>query len=325
MVLVIGMLARRARRRRHARVVAVHVSAQRMGHDAGVERLAREAIGEMAAVTDVDLEAPIERGLDNAVHLALAIDEAAGVARERMSENVAGLQQRDHPLDDRVGVLAIGARLRQAPELAEMHVDGQLGLLADLRRHLDDANAPAREAADLGMRLDPAHDVLVRLRRRHGRGDVHALRAVELRIIMAFQPAHDIGGNEGQRARPGGLGDEMTEARQRHAGRAALIDHRGHAGMHADHVGVEAEAARHILVDLPMGVDHAGNDELAGDVDDLRARAGDDMVGDSGDLAAANADILDPVDARVRADHPAAAQDDIEFRGFAHPPIPYDL
>ena len=71
MVLVVGMLARRSRRRRHARVVAVHVGAQRVRHDAGVERQFRQPVGEMAAVADIDLQAAIERGPDHAVHLAL--------------------------------------------------------------------------------------------------------------------------------------------------------------------------------------------------------------------------------------------------------------
>jgi len=55
----------------------------------------------------------------------------------------------------------------------------------------------------------------------------------------------------------------MAKARERHARRAALIDDRGHAGMHADHIGVEPETARHILVDVRMGVDQAWQHKLA--------------------------------------------------------------
>ena len=127
MVLVVLVLVRRAGRRRHMGVVAVNVGAERGRNDAGGDRLLGEPIGEMAAVTDVDLQAAIERGLDHRMHLALAIDEAAGMARERMRQHVALAQQRDHALQNRIDVLAVGAAFRQAPELAEMHIDRQIG------------------------------------------------------------------------------------------------------------------------------------------------------------------------------------------------------
>ena len=56
---------------------------------------------------------------------------------------------------------------------------------------------------------------------------------------MPFEPAHEIGRQEGVDARLRRFRDEVPEARQRHAGRAALVDHRGDAGMNADHVGIE--------------------------------------------------------------------------------------
>ena len=115
MRLVVGMLRRRAGRRRHIGVVAMHVGAERVGHDAGVERLAGEAIGEVAAVADIDLEPAVERGLDHLVHLAFAVDEAAGMARERMRQNIAGPQLWDHALEDRVGILAVGAAPAAGP------------------------------------------------------------------------------------------------------------------------------------------------------------------------------------------------------------------
>src|ERR1700742_2909220 len=113
----------------------------------------------MAAMADVDLQSLVERSLDHRVHLALAIDETAGVARERMGKDIAVAQQRDHALQDGVDVLTVGAAFRQAPELAEMHIDRQIGTTADLGRHFDDANTPAGEAADFGMRLDAANEV----------------------------------------------------------------------------------------------------------------------------------------------------------------------
>ena len=56
------------------------------------------------------------------------------MAREGMRENVAGLQQRDHSFQDRVGVFSVGAAARQAPELAEMNIDRQRTLAPDLGR-----------------------------------------------------------------------------------------------------------------------------------------------------------------------------------------------
>jgi hypothetical protein len=47
----------------------------------------------VAAVPDVDLEAHFERSLDDGVHVAVPVDEAAGVPGERMGENVAGPQK----------------------------------------------------------------------------------------------------------------------------------------------------------------------------------------------------------------------------------------
>src|ERR1700752_3051133 len=102
----------------------------------------------MTAMADIDLQAAIERGADHRMNLAVAIDEAAWMARERMSKNVARLQQGNDALEDSVDVLAVVAARRQAPELAEMHIDWQVRAGADFGRHFYDANAPAGEAAD---------------------------------------------------------------------------------------------------------------------------------------------------------------------------------
>ena len=86
-----------------------------MRDHAGVERLAGQPIGEMAAVADIDLQSPIERRVDDAMDLALPVDEAAGVAGEGVREHVAGFQERNDALENRVCVLAIGAAVGQAP------------------------------------------------------------------------------------------------------------------------------------------------------------------------------------------------------------------
>ena len=77
MVLVIGGFVGCPGGRRDMGVITVNVGAQRGWNDAGGDRLAGKTIGEMAAVADVDLQSLVERGLDDRMHLALAIDEAA--------------------------------------------------------------------------------------------------------------------------------------------------------------------------------------------------------------------------------------------------------
>ena len=113
-----------------------------------------------------------------------------------MGQNVAGPQFRDHPFQDRIGVLAVGAALRQAPQRAEMHIKGKVSAAADLGRHFQNFYAPAREAADLGVALDAAHDVLVGVRRRDGRVDIDAGRAVKIGVVVALEATDQIGRQE---------------------------------------------------------------------------------------------------------------------------------
>ena len=89
---------------------------------------------------------------------------------------------------------------------------------------------------------------------------------------MALQPAHQIGGDEAQHAGCRFLDDEVAEARNGHAARPTLVHHGGDARPHAHHVGVQAEASGDVLIDMGMGVYHAGNDDLARDVDHLPGR-----------------------------------------------------
>ncbi len=235
-----------------------------------------------------------------------------------MRQHVAWPQQRNHAGQNRVDILAIGAALRQAPELTEMHVDRQVGASSDLGGHFDDANAPAREAADLGMRLDAANQIAIGHGRLDGGVDVDAVGAVEIGVVVSLQVRRPDRPTETHRRATGLLGDEMPETRQRHAGRAALIDQRRHAGLHADHVRVHAEAAGNILIDMGVGVDQSGQHDLAADVDNLpRARRHD--VGLHGrDLAAADGDVLEAIDARGRIDDAATAQQQIECGGQRH-------
>ena len=88
-------------------VVTVHVGAEREGPDAGGERPPRHGKAEMRAVADIDDDAAIEPGPDDRTDLAGAgRHEAAGMARERVGQNVAFVHQRHEFRDQRVRVLA---------------------------------------------------------------------------------------------------------------------------------------------------------------------------------------------------------------------------
>ena len=145
-----------------------------------------------------------------------------------MGQNIAGTKQRDHPRQDRVDVFTVGAALGQAPQLSEMHIDRKLRATPDLGRHLDDADTPARKAADLGMRLDATNEVAIGGCRFHGGIDIDAVGAVKIGVIVSFQASNQIGRQKGIGARQRFLRDEVPKPRQGHAGRSALIDQRGH-------------------------------------------------------------------------------------------------
>src|SRR5437667_2090068 len=96
MIFVVLVLVRGAGGRRHVGVVTVNVRAERGGNDTGSNRFFGETIGEVAAVTDIDLQAAIERRLNHRMHFTLAVNEAAGMTRERMRQHIAFSQQRNH-------------------------------------------------------------------------------------------------------------------------------------------------------------------------------------------------------------------------------------
>ena len=147
----------------------------------------------MAAVADVDPQSAIERRLDQGMDFALAIDEAAGMPRERMGQNIAGAQQRNHPLEYCIDVLTIGAALGQAPQLPKVYIDRKIGAARDLGGHFDYADTPACKAADFGMRLDAANKIAVGVRRLHRGIWIDAVGPLEIGIVVTFQASHQIG------------------------------------------------------------------------------------------------------------------------------------
>ena len=123
---------------------------------------------------------------------------------------------------------------------------------------------------------------------------------------MAFHAADQVHGDEAQHTAFRRLDNEMTETRNGHAAWAALIHQRGDAGTHADHIGIQTEAAGHMLINMGVRVDHAGSDDLARDVQHLARRADRKCGFDCRDAFVANADIGDAIAPRCRIDHPAA-------------------
>jgi len=167
--------------------------------------------------------------------------------------------------------------------------------------------------------LDATHDIPVGVRRDYGGINIDAGRAVEIGVVVPFEAADQISRQESKHLRVGLVDDETAEARERHAGRAALIDHGGDTGPHTDHVRVQPEAAGDILVDMRVSIDQAGQNQLAGNVDHLAGTRRQDRLCNRSDLAIADRDITEPVDLRGRANNAATSQQEIIFRSFGHP------
>ena len=302
---------RRARRPRDLGVVAVEIGAESVGNDPRVEDPARHVEAEVRAVAHVDAEAARKRLADDGVHVSRAVDEAAGMASEWMREDVPRTEDLDHAREDRVRIRVARPRLGERPELAEVDVEREVGLAGDLGAEAQDVEPPARHAADLGVGLDAANQVRVLLGGADGGGDVDAVGTVERRVVVALEPPDQIGGQEGVDPGRRRLGDELPEARERHAAWAALVDHRGRPRMHAHHVGLEAEAAGDVLVDVRVGIDEPGKDDLAAGVDDLARRAGCERRSHRRDAAVAHAHVERGVHALGRVDHAAAPKHEV--------------
>ncbi|MGC3988004.1 MAG: hypothetical protein QM777_26605 [Pseudorhodoferax sp.] len=90
----------------------------------------------------------------------------------------------------------------------------------------------------------------------------------------------------------------------------ALVDQRGHARAHAAQVGVHAEAARHALVDMAVGVDQARQHQLAAAVHALGVgrHRGTQVVADGGDAPVGHENVEYAVAAGAGVDHPAPLQ-----------------
>ena len=210
------------------------------------------------------------------------------------------------------GMLVVG----QGPELAEMDVERQVERAADLGRAAHRLVAPARETADLGMALHAAHQVGVLAGRAHRVVDGDAVGTVELGVVVALQPAHHVGGDEGEHAGGGGLGDIFAEAGEGQHRGSALVDHRGHAGMDADGIGVEAEAAADIAIDMGVACRSGRAAPACRATSTVSVAGARQVLADRGDAAVAHGDIEDPVEALGRIDDAAAPQEEVVGLGL---------
>jgi len=139
-----------------------------------------------------------------------------------------------------------------------MDVKRQARLARDLLRQAERLDAPAREAADLGMCLDPLDQIAVGERGLDRAVDIDAVRAVQLGVIVSFHAADQIGRQKRIDAACGRLDDIAAEGREGHQAGAALIDQRRDAGSHADQIGVEPEAAGHVAKHMRVRIDQPG-------------------------------------------------------------------
>ena len=141
---------------------------------------------------------------------------------------------------------------------------------------------------------------------------VDAAGGVEIGVVMTLQPAHRVDGNEGHHVALGRLDDEIAKAGEGHATRPAVIHQGGDAGAHADQVRVEAEAAADMLIDMGVGVDHAGQHQQTRRVHGLGA-IGREAFADRFDAPVADGHVADAVNSGGRIDDGAPLEDEVSI------------
>src|SRR4030095_177199 len=296
--------------------VAVDVTANGERHDAGVEGNARGIEAHVAAPADIDAD-PTRHGFeDQRVHLALARHERAGMLRERMREDIAGVEERQRVVDDAVGIDRCSVLLR--PEAAEVNVDRHLGRARCLLPQAQRLDAPARVAADLCVTLDAFDDVAVLLDGVDRFLDVDPVRAIEADMAMSEETAHEVVRDEGIDARDGRVLDEFSEALDGERGGAPLVDDGGDARANANLVRVHPEVAGDMLVDMAVRVDHAGDHKLVPRVDRASGHARDPRR-HLRTRSALYGDVMTTVDPGGGIDHTPATDNQVELRHSVSP------
>src|SRR5262245_18685074 len=161
---------------------------------------------------------------------------APGLLRERMREDVAGVEERQRVVDDGVGIDRRPGLF--PPEPAEVHVDRHLGRARRFLPQAQRLDAPARVAADLCVALDARDEVAVLLDGVDRFLDVDPVRTVEADMTMPEEAAHEVVRDESIDARHGRVLDELSEALDGERSGAALVDDNGHTRANANLVRV---------------------------------------------------------------------------------------
>jgi hypothetical protein len=86
--------------------------------------------------------------------------------------------------------------------------------------------------------------------------------------------------------------------------------------LNTDHIGIHAEPAGDILIDMGVGVYQPRQYDLARDIDDFASAARQDVGLHDGDLAVADGDILQAVDAGGRIDNATSTQKQVEAGAY---------
>ena len=101
-----------------------------------------------------------------------------------------------------------------------------------------------------------------------------------------------------------GIIDPFARETERRGAARARVDDRGHAGLDADAIGMQAEVAQP-WVHMHVKVDEARRDEQSGRVNDPGAGGRLEICANGLDAAVASQHVGDFVAARGRIDHPA--------------------
>src|ERR1700722_12601561 len=139
-----------------------------------------------------------------------------------------------------------------------MYVHRQIRASPNLRRGLDYLDTPACEASHLGMCLDSLDQIAIRLGGSHRGVDIDAVRTVQRRVIMPFEPSYQVSGEEGDDATARRFDDKVPKSGQGHATRTTLVHQGRNPRLNSAQVGIEAKSAGDVLVDMSMRVDQAG-------------------------------------------------------------------
>jgi hypothetical protein len=161
----------------------------------------------------------------------------------------------------------------------------------------------------------PAHQVGVLAGHPHRVVDGDAVWPIEFRVVVPFQAAHHVGGDEGEHPTGRRLGDIFAEPGESEHRRAALVDQRCHARLHAHHVGVEPETAGDVTVHMGVRVDQAGQYELAANVDRPPCRSGQGLAYGN-DTAITHRHVEEIVEVLGRVDDAAASQHEVVWGGL---------